>query len=169
MGKKIVKLTESDLSKLIKKIIKESEQNTQDIQAVTEVNSVLSSSGEPEVDYNEIVKAGNGDENAHNSLVSQYSTGTPTGDGKINKEGLKQQALNYYCSIKDKGTLKEELKNILRLKNEKKLKEAVDTKDLIYIIGFVIVLLVLLISGRRRGGRYGCPGQGSGLRFSGYR
>jgi hypothetical protein len=155
MGK-IVRLTENDLTRLVRRVIKESEQNVEAEQAVSEINSMLTSAGLPGVSLITLIGA---DDSELESMEKRYSKEPePTTNKNVDVEGLKEKVKTYYCSLQnDKESLKNELRKLLNLrKSMKPIKEGVDQGELIWVIGFAIILLIVLITGIKRR-RYGCP------------
>jgi hypothetical protein len=154
--RKIVRLTENDLTRLVRRVIKESEQNVEAEQTVSEINSMLTSAGLPGVSLITLIDA---DDSVLESMEKRYSTEPePTTNKNVDVEALKEKVKTYYCSLQNnKQSLKDELRKLLNLrKSIKPIKEGIDKSDLVYVIGFAIILLIVLITGIKRR-RYGCP------------
>jgi len=152
MGK-IIRLTENDLTRLVRRAIKESEQNVNAEQAVSEINSMLTNAGLPNVSLVTLIGA---DDSELESMEKIYSI-EPTTNKNVDVKGLKEKVMTYYCSLRnDKKRLKDELRKLLNLRNSMKpIKEGIDQGELVWVIGSAIILLVLLISGIKKR-RYGC-------------
>jgi hypothetical protein len=154
MGK-IIRLTENDLTRLVKKVIKESEQNVEAEQAMSEINSMFKSAGLPEISLITLISA---DDSVLDSMEKKYSIEPePTTNKNVDVEGIKEKVINYYCSLRnDKKRLFVELRKLINLRNSKKpIKEGIGESDLIWVVGSAIMLVVLLISGIKRR-RYPC-------------
>jgi len=152
MGK-IIRLTENDLTRLVRRAIKESEQNVNAEQAVSEINSMLTNAGLPNVSLVTLIGADDGE---LESMEKRYSI-EPTTNKNVDVKGLKEKVMNYYCSLRnDKNRLKDELRKLLNLRNSiKPIKEGIDQGELVWVVGSAIILLIVLISGIKKR-RYGC-------------
>ena len=155
MAKRIIRLTESQLTKLIEKVISESEV---DQQAISEVNSILSEFGLKNITKEELDSAST-NVFATSHLEMRFSD-LDQPNPKIDKEALKQQAKEYFCKYaSNKEALKKFLRDFLSLVKGKKTtvkEQDLGSKDWIYIAAFVVLLLVCLITGVRHR-KYGCP------------
>jgi len=153
MGK-IIRLTENDLTRLVRRVIKESEQNVAAEQAVSEINSMLTSDGLPGISLVTLA-----DDDELENMEKTYSVGPePSTNKNVDVKALEEKVKNYFCSIKDnKDSLKSELRKLLNLRKSKKsIKEGIDKGEMVWVIGFAIILLIVLITGVRSR-RYGCP------------
>jgi hypothetical protein len=152
--RKVIRLTENDLNRLVKRVIKESEQNVAAEQAVSEINSMLSGAGLPAISLVTLA-----DDDELENMEKTYSVEPePSTNKNVDVKALEEKVKNYFCSIKDnKDSLKSELRKLLNLrKSMKSIKEGIDKNDLVYVIGFAAILLFVLITGVRSR-RYGCP------------
>jgi len=152
---RIIRLTESQLKDVIKRVIKESEQNVEAEQAVSQINTMFKSAGLPEISLITLISA---DDSVLDSMEKKYSIEPqPTTNKNVDVEGIKEKVINYYCSLRnDKKRLFVELRKLINLRNSKKpIKEGIGESDLIWVVGTAIILVVILISGIKRR-RYPC-------------
>ena len=151
MGK-VIRLTESQLKNVIKRVIKESEQNVEAEQAMSEINSMFKSAGLPVISLITLIGA---DDSMLESMEKKYSIEPePTMNKNVDIKGIKEKVINYYCSLRNnRKRLFVELGKLINLRNSKKpIKEGIGESDLIWVVGSAIMLVVLLISriNRRR-------------------
>ena len=95
--RKVIRLTENDLTRLVRRVIKESEQNVEAEQAVSEINSMLTSAGLPGISLVTLISA---DDSVLESMEKRYSTEPePTTNKNVDVESLKEKVKTYYCTL----------------------------------------------------------------------
>jgi len=171
--KKVVRLTESDLTRLIKKVIKESEQDQQMVSALNKENLELASVGIPPVTMKTIEKFNSGEDISK----EQYRISVVDSNEDYSQlPSITSQLQSAICNA-SKEELKQAKSQILDLFRNRKKKNVSEQLAVITILGitaapwvflaiggFLLILiisrLVRWLSNRDRGG-YGCRGRES--------
>jgi hypothetical protein len=171
--KKVVRLTESDLTRLIKKVIKESEQDQQMVSALNKENLELASVGIPPVTMKTIEKFNSGKDISK----EQYRISVVDSNEDYSQlPSITSQLQSAICNA-SKEELKQAKSQILDLFRNRKKKNVSEQLAVITILGITAApwvflaiggfLLILIISrlvrwlSNRDTGGYGCRGRES--------
>jgi hypothetical protein len=168
--KKVIRLTESDLTKLVKKIIKESEEMVE----LTSINNELSSVGLPTLSEQDVEK----EKLPMSFFTKQMQMDTQPEQNEEEKEDTKTELIKKVktSSCSDLKVAKKQILDFLKNKKKRGVQEQAETAIIILgvtvnpliLIGVAVIILgfiIIKLLSRRDG--YGCRGRSKSI--TGYR